>query len=241
MKELNLVKRYKKILDSFIQNLKDIYQEGLVSIILYGSAASGEFIGVNSNINLLVVLNDTSLSNLDRVSALLNKRKFQIINPLFFSEDYIRGSLDVFPIEFLDMQENYAVLHGKDCLAGLEVDTKNLRYQCEQELKAKLLNVKNLYLRNKDKYALRNLLFKSFTSIMHILRNLVRLKDKKPAYLKEGILSETKEVFNIDVSNFKRILEVKNRNLKLSYKELKLLLLALVDDLEKIVNLVDKL
>lgn len=241
MKELNLAQKHKDILDSFLCNLKDIYREGLVSIILYGSAASGEFVATHSNINLLVVLNDTSLTNLDRVSAILNKRKFQIINPLFFTEDYIRGSLDVFPIEFLDMQENYAVLHGKDCLAGLEVDTKNLRFQCEQELKAKLINIKNLYLRNKNKYALRNFLFKSFTSIIHILRNLVRLKGKKPAYLKEDILSEIKEEFNIDVSNFKRILEVKNRNLKLSYKELELLLLTLVGDLEKIVNLVDTL
>ena len=241
MKELNLVKKYKEILGSFIQNLKDIYQESLVSIILYGSVASGEFIGTYSNINLLVVLNDTSLSNLNKIYKIINKRKFQIINPLFFTEDYIRSSLDVFPIEFLDMQENYAVLHGKDCLKGLEIDTRNLRFQCEQELRAKLINIKNLYLRNKNKYALRNFLFKSLTSTMHILRNLVRLKGKKPAYLKEDILSEIKEEFNIDVSNFKRTLEVKNRNLKLSYKELKLLLLTLVGDLEKIVNLVDTL
>ncbi|MDD5238670.1 MAG: nucleotidyltransferase domain-containing protein [Candidatus Omnitrophica bacterium] len=238
---LNLTGSTKGIIDDFLMRLKKAYQGGLVSVILYGSAASGEFAEKQSNINLLVVLEDAGLKNLNKISGLLNKNRFQIIRPLFFSEDYIKNSLDVFPVEFLDIKENYLVLYGRDVLSGLEIDIRNLRFQCEQELKAKLINLKSAYLRSRDKSFLRGLLFKSCTSILHILRNVVRLKGATPSYLKKDILEEIQRELLIDTGNFKRILDLKNTNSKLSYKEIEALFLALVEDLEKIVGLIDKL
>ena len=241
MKELKLPQNISKTMDDFINRLKDTYGDSLISVILYGSAASGEFTGRYSNINLLIVLDDTSLDNLNKISNIITGRKFRMINPLFFTEDYIKSSSDVFPIEFLDMKENYIVLYGKDALAGLEIDIRNLRFQCEQELKAKLLNIKNVYLRIKDKQALENLLFKSFTSSLHILRNMVRLKGKSPSYLKESVLADIAREFNMDTSNFNKILEAKKKDLKLPSGEIESLFFALVTDMEKIINIVDRI
>jgi predicted nucleotidyltransferase len=241
MKEFKLPQNISKTVDDFINRLKDTYRGNLISVILYGSAASGEFAGRYSNVNLLVVLTDTSLDNLNKVSNIITRRKFQRVNPLFFTEDYIKSSSDVFPIEFLDMKENYIVLYGKDTLAGLEIDIINLRFQCEQELKAKLLNIKNIYLRIKDKQALENILFKSFTSFVHIMRNMVRLKGRNPSYLKEGVLADIAREFNMDTTNFNKILEAKKKNLKLSVKETESLFFTMVTDLENIINIVDKL
>ncbi|MDP3732602.1 MAG: hypothetical protein Q8R31_06270, partial [Candidatus Omnitrophota bacterium] len=177
MEELKISGKLKNILQQFIRGLKDIYQEELISIILYGSAVSGEFIEKHSNLNLLAVLENTNLENLKRAARLINK--FSIINSLFLTEDYIRRSTDVFPIEFLDIQENYSVLYGKDILKGVNIDIRNLRFQCEQELKAKLITLRQLYLKiNRDKPALKDLLLRSITSILHISRNVLRLKGK---------------------------------------------------------------
>lgn len=241
MTELKLPERLRCLIREFTQNLKNIYGKGLISVILYGSAASGEFSGKLSNVNLLIVLEDTSLGSLSKISGIFLKRKFQIINPLFFTQDYIRSSLDVFPIEFLDIKENYFVLSGEDILSGLEVDLKNLRFQCEQELKAKLINIKSIYLRSSGKVILRNALFKSFISVVHILRNLLRLKGVKPPYLKEEVLSQVSREFNIDVSNFHKILAARKENLKLTYKEIDSLFCAFTAELEKIVSIVDKI
>lgn len=241
MTELKLPERFKGVISGFTRNLKNIYGKGLISVILYGSAASGEFSGKLSNINLLIILDDTSLDSLNKISKILFKGKFKIINPLFFTEDYIRSSADVFPIEFLDIKENYLVLSGKDILAGLEVDLKNLRFQCEQELKAKLINIKSIYLRSAGKVILRNALFKSFISLAHILRNLIRLKGRKPPYLKEEVLAEASREFNIDASNFYKILTAREGSLKLTYKEIDSLFRAFTADLEKIISIVDKI
>lgn len=241
MEQLNLAPKLKNILDDFLQVLKDAYNEGLVSVIAYGSAASGEFANKHSNINLLILLKDTGIINLRKVTKYLNKSKFRLIHPIFFTEEYIRNSSDVFPIEFLDMKENYFCLYGKDVLKDLGVDIKNLRFQCEQELKVKLINLKSAYLRNTNKDALRVLLIKSFTSIVHILRNVVRLKGKIPSYQKEEVLQQIACELNIDTENFKMLLEVKNKNLRLGSKETELLFINFVQDLENIINKVDKL
>jgi len=242
MQQLKLAQKFKDTLDDFINNLKDIYGEGLISVILYGSAASGEFVERRSNLNLLVILKNTDLENLRKASGVINKWKFKAIRPLFFTEEYIKSSNDVFPIEFLDMKENYAVLMGKDVLKDISIDTKNLRFQCEQELKVKLINLRQLYLRrNKDKTAVANLLFKSFNSILHILRNVLRIKGKQPPYLKEEILKEISAEFQIDNNAWEKILAAKNKQIRLSTREIERLFINFVKDLEKIINVVDKL
>lgn len=240
MEELKIPSRLKNNIQVFIQKLKEVYQQDLISVILYGSAASGEFVDRHSNLNLLVVLQNTDLINLKKTSVLI--AKFRMINPLFITESYIASSTDIFPIEFLDMQENYLVLYGKDVLKGINIDIRNLKFQCEQELKAKLINLRQLYLRiNKDKTALRSLLFKSSTSILHILRNVVRLKGKKPAYKKEDIIRELATEFQIDMNIWEKVLAAKVKRIKLKNKETEELFIAFVRDLEKIVEIVDKL
>ena len=165
-----------------------------------------------------------------------------MINPLFLTENYINSSTDIFPIEFLDMQENYLVLYGKDVLKNINVNTSNLRFQCEQELKAKLINLKQLYLRiNQDKLAMRNLLFKSFNSVLHILRNVLRLKGKESPYLKQEILKELKSEFQIDINIWEKILAAKLKQIKLSSKDTEELFINFIRELEKIVEIVDKL
>lgn len=242
MEQLKITDRIKSALKEFIQRLKDIYQEGLVSVIIYGSVATGEFKDRYSNINLLVILDNTDLNNLKMASGLINKQRFKRFQPLFFAPDYLVHSCDVFPIEFLDMKENYRVLYGQDVLKDISIEVKNLRFQCEQELKAKLINIKNFFIRNKNhKIAVTNLLFKSFNSVLHILRNLIRLKNKTPAYSKPDVLKQLSEEFQFDIDTFNKILEARNKNLRLRYKEIENLLFGFVAELEKIIDLVDRL
>lgn len=240
MQELSLPQKIKKICEDFIERLKHIYADALISVVLYGSAASGEFTDKRSNINLLIVLNDTGLPSLSRVKNIINKPRYRILNTFFFTENYLKNSTDVFPMELLDMKENYLVLYGKDVLKDLEIDVRNLRFQCEQELKSKLINLKQIYLNlGKDKFALQTLLFKSFTSTLYILRNVLRLKGKAPSYLKSEILKGLSSEFKIDINVWEKILLGKNREIKLGVKDLEALFFCFVEDLEKIVNIVN--
>lgn len=240
MEQLKIADQHKKTLQSFVQGLKSVYPEELVSLILYGSAASGEFVDRHSNLNLLVVLKNTDLGVIKKSSKLV--RKFKLINALFLSEDYINTSLDIFPIEFLDMQENYFLLYGKDVLKDIQIDMRNLRFQCEHELKAKLLKLKQAYLSfNNDKRLLSSLLFASFTSVLHILRNVLRIKGKKPAYLKQEVLQELASELKIDINVWEKILSAKNKKIKLDAEVTEQLFINFTRELELVVAIVDKL
>jgi hypothetical protein len=103
-----------------------------------------------------------------------------------------------------------------------------------------LLNIKSYYLVNQNKTALQNLLVKSFTSFLHICRNLIRLKGKAPAYKKEEILGEIWSEFKIDVSGLKKIFDLKNKSIKLNYRETEQLLFEFVARMEEITRVVDE-
>jgi hypothetical protein len=240
MEQLKIAGGYKQTLQNFTQSLKDIYLEELTALILYGSAASGEVVDKYSNFNLLVVLKNTDLAAIKKASNLT--RKFKMIQSLFLTEDYILRSTDIFPIEFMDMQENYFVLYGKDILKGVQIDSRNLRFQCEQELKAKLIKLRQAYLLlNNNMPALRRLLFLSFNSVLHIARNVLRLKGVTLPHLKQDVLKGLAAEFKIDKSVWEEILAAKNKQNNLAGRKIEQLFISFVKELELLVAIVDKL
>ncbi len=241
MRELKLSEQCQKILTDFISGLSVIYKDDLISVVLYGSASSGEFICASSNLNLLVVLKNTQLCNLKRAVGLAGNAKFKTLRPLFFTENYIKNSLDVFPIEFLDIKENYTILSGADVIKNLEIDIKNLRFQCEHELKAKLINLRQAFVAShSNSAALKDILLKSFTSCLHIARNFIRLRGKQPGSLKDDIIRQLSHELLINIETWKKILALKNKEISANYGEIERLYISFVEDLEKIVCLVDE-
>jgi len=240
MENLKMPDKLKVILKTFTDDLLEIYQGELVSVVLYGSAASGEFVDKHSNLNLLIVLKNTGFNDLKKSAKIL--RRFKMLNVLFLTESYILSSLDIFPIEFLDMQENNFVLYGKDILKDIHIDTRNLRFQCEQELKQKLLKLQHAYIRaGSNNRILNTLLFSFFTSILHILRNVLRLKGIAPAYLKHEIIKELALQFNIESLLWEKILAARNKQIKLSAHESEELFIDFIKEVEIIISAVDRM
>jgi hypothetical protein len=240
MRKLSLSPKLEQQISSFILGLEKTYKEDLLSVNLYGSSACTEVIPTYSNLNILVILRSTSPSWLKKATSLVNK--FKNLTPLFLTKEYISSSLDIFPIEFLDMQENHINLYGDDFLKDIHVDLKNLRFQCEHELKAKLLNLKQLYLGLNDRpAALKEPLIRSFTSILHILRNVLRLKGRQPPYKREDLLKEIAVHFKIEINHWEKILAAKLGKIKITKMQTEELFLAFVDNLEEIIQAVDVL
>jgi len=230
-----------KMLNDFSSELNKIYKDSLISVILYGSASSGEYVPHRSDVNVLVVLTDSGVTNIAKARNTINKKRFSDIKPIFVTEHYIQSSLDTFPIEFLDMEENHAVISGKDVLSGIKIDTRNLRFQCEQELKSKILLLKTAYIRAGDEKELARILFRIFNSSLHVLRNLIRIKGLTPPYLKEEIIAALENNFGINGVNFNIILQARHTGMKLDRKETEMLITDLTRDLEQIADIADRM
>ena len=159
-----------------------------------------------------------------------------------FDGNYINSSLDIFPIEFLDLQENYRVIYGKDVLKHIHIDIKNLRFQCEQELRIKLIALRQLYFKSySNRKLLLYTLLKTFTSTLHVLRNVLRLVGKTPPYKKDLIIHELSRILSINVSVWQRLLAIKNKQESIRNTDIDYLFIQFIEELEKWVEFVDKL
>jgi hypothetical protein len=127
-----------KLLNEFVQKMRTAAGENLLSVILYGSAAEGEFHPQYSDLNLLCVLRDVSFGSLAKIAAAMDWWRGKHHPPLVLTSQELNTSADVFSIEFADMKQRYRVLHGEDVLRTLDVPLTRHRAQLEYELREKL-------------------------------------------------------------------------------------------------------
>lgn len=176
--------RTEQTIEKFSREIRTLYGDDLISLILYGSAAGADFVPDRSDLNFLVVLKEVTPEALRKAIPLVRDwHRQKIATPLFIDPDFLRASLDLFPIEFSDMQEQHRVLAGQDLLLEFKISPRNLRLQCEEELKGKLLHLRRAYLETGSRPdALEELIVTSVKSFLVITRHLLRLKGLKPAH-----------------------------------------------------------
>src|SRR5487761_2204637 len=122
--------------------LEHAYQDRLVSVILYGSAASAEP-GKYSDLNVLCVLKQITPRELGESEPIFRWwREHKHPSPLLMSEEEVHRSADCFPIEFHDMKDRRKMLYGPDVIADVHIDSKYYRAQVEYQLRSKLLRLR---------------------------------------------------------------------------------------------------
>ncbi len=165
------------VLRKMVRSLSESLGDRLVSVVLYGSAARGDFQKKTSDLNLLVVLENLDPSTLETLSPIVAKwRRQRQPFPRLFSPELISDSADVFPIEFLDIQAHHVVLYGGDPFADVVIHRDQLRLQCERELREKMMRLREGYLETQGRpRALKRLLTESFTTFVALFRGCLHL------------------------------------------------------------------
>lgn len=238
-----IIERIKGKLEEFRQDLKRLYSDNLVSIILYGSFNRGNFIPKRSNINLLVALKKVEFEDLSKAVKIFSRwNRIGRTTPLLFTEEYVKNSIDVFPVEFSDIKENYKILYGKDILKDISIEQKDLRYVCEKELKEKLIRLRQAYIESGARpFILQRIMINSFSSIMAILRNFIKLAGGAPAYDVEDLLTALSEKFNFSKETALTIFRLKKKEIRLSAQEIKNLYFKWLLQIEALILKVDEL
>ena len=164
-------------LRAFLEGLVQALGSRLEAVVLYGSAARGDFRDGTSDLNVAVVtaaLDPPTLEALTR--PVLDWVKGRQTPPRLLTRAILAASLDVFPVEILDLRTHHVVLHGSDPFAGLVIRTEALRLQCERELREKLMRLREGYVTaHASKGALRDLLVDSYTSFIALFRGCLQL------------------------------------------------------------------
>lgn len=243
---LNLDKvniKVRKTVEGFCRKLLEESVSLIDSIILYGSATGADFIEKKSNINILLAVKETSLLKFQPLLTLFEQYgKKGVVPPLIFTPEEIKDSADVFPIEFLDIKENYVLLLGRDLFAGLNISISNLRLQCESELKGKIIRLRQIYLeRGRQPKDIEKVISSTFSSFVPIFKNLIRLKNKVPPYDKEGIVNILCQEFGIEKEVLLTVLRDRKGDGEIGGKDAAAFLEKYLDLLTKLANMADKL
>jgi hypothetical protein len=196
-------------LERFADEVSRASGDNLLSVILYGSAARGDFDPKRSDLNLLIILREVSPGALKPLGGAIRTwvKKGQP-PPWIFSEEGFRASADVFPMEIEEMKEAHRILRGVDPLQGLRVEPAHLRAQLEREARQKLLALRAHYAATAaDGKALGRLVESSFRSFLVVFRTLLRLSGNSPPRDPEELVRSAAEKVGLDPRAFRWALD----------------------------------
>ncbi len=226
-----------------VEDLLAEHAANLHSFHIVGSAVIPDYNEKLSDINSVAVLHNMDLKFISFLAPLGKKYgKKRIAAPLVMTPEYIRRSLDVFPIEFLDFKLIHQTIYGSDILLDLQIDMPHLRLQCEREIKTKLINVRQGYISSLGKKEhLDMVLVRSITGSMAFFRAIITLLGKEPPVSRTEVISDFGVATKIEPSIFTDLLALKRRDIKPSERELRAMFERYYNALESTDKIVDGL
>jgi predicted nucleotidyltransferase len=230
--------------DIFVELTNDylkIFGKELVSLILYGSAASGSYVKGKSDINLLVVLTEAGVGQLDNLFAVIKSwQKRNVAIPQVMTKSFVESSLDSYPIEFLNMKNSHILIFGENILNNLEFIPADLRLQIERELKGKLVLLRHGYLESAgNARKLKQLIGNSFTAFISIFNALLYLKHETAPRERRETIREMAKAFVVDADVFLQCADIKEGKNNLSSDDIIRIFKSYVQEVEKICNIID--
>lgn len=193
------------LLQAYTKDVKGVFGEQLEGLLLYGSAVRGEFLPGRSNLNILLLVSSYDSTLLKQYSALHRKwSKEQILVPLFLTEEELRASAAVFPLEFLEIQEQHRVLGGRDPFIGFHVPTDRLRESVVQGLTSNLLRLRQRYVEGGGTDDATTILLPlSITSTLPLLRGLQRLLGRPVLAQSDAVITDIAEQLKLDLQGLR--------------------------------------
>ena len=160
-----------------------------------------------------------------------------MVDVIHLTKQYIRGSLDTFPVEFLDMQSNYRVLHGEDVLAELEISREHLRLQCERKLKVAALKLRREYVNSSgNPKALCYLADESMKTLLPVFKGLLVLGGRSIPNTKNDLISAIEDECNFGSSALSDVFHSDNKGFRKNFDDLFERFVAIIGKLIAIVD-----
>ena len=208
---LDIPSDVQQLLQRYVKETTALLGGQLEGILLYGSAVRGEFLPGRSNINLLLMLSSYDREGLKRY-AKAHKRwsREQFVIPLVLTEADLTRPGTVFPLEYLEIQEQHRVLWGRDPFIGMHIDRTHLGYQVQQGLQGNLVQLRQRFIEGGGtEEAISMLLPLSLTALLPCLRGLQRLAGQPPLFQSDALLAGIQKMTGIDVTGFNEVLHLK--------------------------------
>jgi predicted nucleotidyltransferase len=229
--------------DAFVDDLRATHRKNLSSVILYGSAAAGDFVPQQSDYNILIALHRIAPEDLRNAHACVREwARLGNPIPVYFTVAELQNAGDVFPIEFHQMSLARKVLFGPDVLKGVVISNSFLRHQAEYELRSKLIQLRRQYIpASASVDGLKRLMADSLPSFAALFRAVLILNGLHPPATKHEIVALTAQHLKIDGGTFEKIFNIRANNFAevLDEKSANALFALYLEQIEQVIQAVD--
>lgn len=182
--------------------------QGAECIAVYGSAAGDDFSPRHSDVNLLIVLRAVTFEDLRLIGSTLSREApddLLFATPLVIAPAFLKDARDSFPIELDDIAERHRILHGRDLLAGLQVNRAHVREEAEREARTKLLHLRALVMHKPPEGEMRHALSSLVNMIALIERALLREHQSAHALRGGALFAEVERQQGISLHTLARL------------------------------------
>ncbi len=126
--------------------LKDALGDNIISAFLHGDCLMEGFNPFKEPWLISFWLKDNSPTKLKVLQDLLRQaEKDKVKFGYYFTDDFFKTASDVFPLEFLHISNRNEPIIGEKPLQGFVPGRKELRLQCERELRGALVHLHGNY------------------------------------------------------------------------------------------------
>jgi predicted nucleotidyltransferase len=229
-------------LTEFVNRLKAALHDDLKTVVLYGSAVTGEFRAGHSDLNVLCVVDRADAELLEHAHSVAEWWMRQgNLAPLIFTVDELRRSADVFAIELLDMKLHHRILYGTDFLDDFEVPLQLHRLQVERELRTAWLRLRQAILAAPLSNKVHvDIMLKSVSPFCTLFRHaLLALGHDMPA-TKRDTVNAIASLTGANPTAFLTILDLREGKRKQSEIDVEVSLNAYLELVEVVTNEVDR-
>lgn len=231
------------ILANLVSRLRATFGENLISVVLYGSAAVGDWNERSSDLNILCALGRLTPHELAQSEPVFRWWREQgNPAPLLMSAEEVRSSTDCFPMEFHDMKEYRRILAGDDIIQDLVIDRSFYRAQVEHELRTMQIRLRQkaaeLFSRPPQ---LLNLLADSVSTFCVLGRHALILSGHEPRWKKQEVITALEDVLRRSFDGANTILGLRAGEKRPPDVKASAIFEKYLNEMDKLVRFVDAL
>ncbi|HYB97824.1 MAG TPA: hypothetical protein VEC57_01700 [Candidatus Limnocylindrales bacterium] len=175
----------------------------LRGVIVYGDAVWAA--AAPTTVALLV--DAVTMTLVRDVTAVAARWRRAFPPPLVLDDEYLATSCDVFPLELLALRDTHEVVAGDASrLEGLVLDLEHLRLEVEEQLKGKILHLRQAFIEARGRTRLlTQLLQDSSTGFETVMRGLLYLDGREHPRKPDEVLRAVQEATGVSLPAFERI------------------------------------
>jgi predicted nucleotidyltransferase len=222
-----LRKRLQGLQGELVRSLGD----NLVALLVFGSAARGEYREETSDVDLVVVVKEATAAALEAMANPLQvARSAARIEAMVLVAEEIPRAADVFPLFYDDLRSSHVVLHGVDPFSSLEIADHHRRLRIEQELRESAIRLRRAVIdAGGSPRHLTGVIERKIKQIRGPMRALLGLHGKRVGVALSEVMEASGAHYKIDVAPFFRVRE----DPRAALQALQRLLYAAVDDVDR--------